>query len=136
MALASSLRRVASKVIGVFGGEVDVTLLLAKGQYDPASGGVAGKSVETIETKGVLEDVYDREVGLRLSNNRLRMDGVIQAGDRRLVIAAQDVDPDSAVRRLTAAATATIREVTYQVIGVFTIEQANQPITYELILRS
>jgi hypothetical protein len=68
----------------------------------------------------VLEDVNKREV------NEL-----IQANDKRLILAAADlaVTPNTADRVV-------ISTVSHQIIRVQTIEQDNTAITYELILRA
>ena len=101
-----------------FGG--DVTLrTVTSGVYNPTTG-TASEATSDATIKGVLEDVNAREVG-----------DLIQAGDRRLTIAAADV---SAVP--TTADRVVISGVTYQVIRITTIEQDNQPITHELILRA
>ena len=118
MALAASLRKTATKLMSKFGG--DVTLrTVTPGVYNPTTG-TASEATSDVTIKGVLEDVNAREVG-----------DLIQAGDRRLTIAAADV---SAVP--TTADRVVISGVTYQVIRITTIEQDNQPITYELILRA
>ena len=69
--------------------------------------------------RGVLEDVNLREVN-----------DLIQAGDKRLLIAAADL-----ANAPTPADRVIIAGRTLQVIQVRTIEQDNEPITYELILR-
>jgi len=118
MTLATPLRKVATKLMSKFGG--DVTLrTVTSGVYNPTTG-TASEATSDVTIKGVLEDVNAREVG-----------DLIQAGDRRLTIAAADV---SAVP--TTADRVVISSVTYQVIRITTIEQDNQPITYELILRA
>ena len=118
MALAGSLRKTATKLMSKFGG--DVTLrTVTPGVYNPTTG-TASEVTSDATIKGVLEDVSAREVG-----------DLIQAGDRRLTIAAADISaaPTSADRVI-------ISGVTYQVVRIATIEQDNQPITYELILRA
>lgn len=118
MALAGSLRKTATKLMSKFGG--DVTLrTVTTGIYNPTTG-TASEVTSDASIKGVLEDVNAREVG-----------DLIQAGDRRLVIAAADVTaaPTTADRII-------ISGVTYQVVRIATIEQDNLPITYELILRA
>ncbi|AGH57685.1 head closure Hc1 [Cyanophage KBS-S-2A] len=118
MTLATPLRKVATKLMSKFGG--DVTLrTVTSGVYNPTTG-TASEATSDVTIKGVLEDVNAREVG-----------DLIQAGDRRLTIAAADV---SAVP--TTADRVVISGVTYQVIRITTIEQDNQPITHELILRA
>ena len=118
MALATSLRKVASKLINKFGGAVTLRTV-ASGVYNPTTG-TASETVSDVTIKGVLQDVNAREVG-----------DLTQSGDRRLIIAAADVNAAP-----TAADRIIISGVTYQVIRIVTIEQDNQPITYELILRA
>ena len=118
MTLATPLRKVATKLMSKFGG--DVTLrTVTPGIYNPTTG-TASEATSDVTIKGVLEDVSAREVG-----------DLIQAGDRRLTIAAADVSaaPTTADRVIISGAT-------YQVVRITTIEQDNQPITYELILRA
>lgn len=118
MALAGSLRKAAAKLTSKFGG--DVTLrTVTPGVYNPTTG-TASETESDVTIKGVLEDVNAREVG-----------DLIQAGDRRLTIAAADVGSTP-----TTSDRVIISGVTYQVIRLTTIEQDNQPITYELILRA
>lgn len=117
MALATSLRNVASKLMAKFGGEVTVRRVTL-GAYNTTTGTAAETTSDT-ELRGVLEDVNLREVN-----------DLIQAGDKRLTIAAADTaaPPTMADRVIIAGRT-------LQVIQVRTIEQDNEPITYELILR-
>lgn len=118
MALASPLRKVASKLMARFGGVATIRRV-ATGSYDPATGTIAETNTDTT-VRGVLEDVNIREV------NEL-----VQAGDKRLIVAAAD---------LTTAPTTVdkvlISNVVHQVIRIQTIEQDNTAITYELILRA
>ena len=117
MALAASLRKVASKLMAKFGGVVTIRRVTL-GTYNTATGAAAETTTDTA-VRGVLEDVNVREVN-----------DLIQAGDKRLMVAAADVTsaPTTADRVLIAA-------VAHQVIQVRTIEQDNTAITYELILR-
>jgi hypothetical protein len=117
MALATSLRNVASKLMAKFGGEV-IIRRVTLGAYNTTTGTAAETTSDT-ELRGVLEDVNLREVN-----------DLIQAGDKRLTIAAADTaaPPTMADRVIIAGRT-------LQVIEVRTIEQDNEPITYELILR-
>jgi hypothetical protein len=100
-----------------FGGEVTVRRVTL-GAYNTTTGTAAETTSDT-ELRGVLEDVNLREVN-----------DLIQAGDKRLTIAAADTaaPPTMADRVIIAGRT-------LQVIQVRTIEQDNEPITYELILR-
>ena len=118
MALAGSLRKTATKLMSKFGG--DVTLrTVTPGIYNPTTG-TASEVTSDVTIKGVLEDVNAREVN-----------DLIQSGDRRLTIAAADVSAAP-----TTADRLVIQGKVFQVVRIATIEQDNQPITYELILRA
>ena len=118
MGLASSLQKVADKVIAKFGGEVIIRYVSA-GSYN-ATTGVVGETISDTEVRGILEGVSVREV------NEL-----IQAGDKRLTVAAKELPsaPETKDR-------AVISSVVHQIISVNTIEQDNEAITYELVLRA
>lgn len=118
MALAVPLRKVASKLMSKLGGEATIRTV-TPGAYNTTTGAVAETTSDTV-VRGVLEDVNAREV------NEL-----VQAGDKRLAVAAADVAaaPSTADRVV-------IGGVLHQVIRVITIEQDNTAITYELILRA
>ena len=118
MALASSLQKVASKIVGKFGGAITFTVVTT-GTYNTTTG-VITETTTTSAIKGVLDAVNAREV------NEL-----VQAIDKKLTIAAIDL----------AAAPATtdrivIGGVSHQIIAVNKIEQDNQAIIYTLILRA
>jgi hypothetical protein len=118
MALASSLQKTASKLMGKFGGALTYRRV-ASGTYNASTGAVTETATD-YSLRGVLEDVNKREV------NEL-----IQANDKRLILAAADlaVTPNTADRVV-------ISTVSHQIIRVQTIEQDNTAITYELILRA
>jgi hypothetical protein len=118
MALASSLQKTASKLMGKFGGALTYRRV-SGGTYNASTGAITETTTD-YNLRGVLQDVKAREV------NEL-----IQAGDKRLYIAATDlaVTPNTADRVIIAA-------VSHQIINVQTIEQDNQSITYELVLRA
>ena len=118
MALSSSLRKVASKVVSKFGGDVTVRIVTG-GSYNTTTGAITESETDST-VKGVLSDVSLREV------NEL-----IQAGDKRLLIAAAAVStaPETKDRVV-------ISSVAHQVIQVNITEQANTAIVYELILRA
>jgi hypothetical protein len=117
MVLATPLRKVASKLMAKFGGEATIRRVTV-GAYNTTTGTAAETTSDTA-LRGVLEDVALREVN-----------DLIQAGDKRLIIAAADT---AAVP--TTADRVIISNRTLQVIEVRTIEQDNEPITFELILR-
>ena len=124
MGLASSLQKVADKAIAKLGGEVIIRYVTA-GVYDAAIGVIAETTSDT-EVRGVIvgrqfqPGVKDSEV------NEL-----IQAGDKRLTVASKELPsaPETKDR-------AVISSVVHQIISVNTIEQDNEAITYELILRA
>ena len=118
MSLANPLRKVARKWMAKFGGVATIRRI-TMGAYDPATGTAAETAADTV-VRGVLEDVNVREVN-----------DLIQAGDKRLTIAAADVAnaPITADKVLIAS-------VVHQVISVATTDQDNTAITYELILRA
>jgi hypothetical protein len=117
MALASPLRKVASKLMAKFGGVATIRRVTT-GSYNATTGTVTETTADTT-VRGVLEDVNLREVN-----------DLIQAGDKRLLIAAADL-----ANAPTTADRVIISGRTLQVIAVRTIEQDNIAITYELILR-
>lgn len=118
MALALPLRKVASKLMAKFGGTATIRFV-TPGAYNAATGTIIETTADTV-VRGVLEDVNAREV------NEL-----IQAGDKKLMIAAADVAmaPNTVDRVI-------INSISHQIIRVDTIEQDNTAITYELILRA
>jgi hypothetical protein len=101
-----------------FGGDVTYRKV-APGTYNSTTGAIVETVTET-GVKGILEDVNLREI------NEL-----IQAGDKRLIVAALDLNgtTPSTFDRVV------ISNIVHQIIRVQTIEQNNEPITYELILR-
>jgi hypothetical protein len=118
MTLANPLRKVASKVVSKFGGDVTVRIVTG-GSYNTTTGTIT-ESESDSTVKGVLSDISLKEV------NEL-----IQAGDKRLLIAAAAVGtaPETKDRVV-------ISSVVHQVIQVNITEQANTAIVYELILRA
>jgi hypothetical protein len=118
MTLSTPLRKVASKLMARFGGEVTIRTVTT-GAYNTTTGAITETTSDN-EIRGVLEDVNAREV------NEL-----VQAGDKKLIIAAADT---AAVPRTVDKVL--ISNVVHQIIRVVTIEQDNEPITYELILRA
>jgi len=117
MALASPLRKVASKLMAKFGGVATIRRVTT-GAYNTSTGTVTETTTDTT-VRGVLEDVNLREAN-----------DLIQANDKRLLIAAADI-----ANPPTTADEVLIGAITHQVI-MRTIEQDNTPITYELILRA
>jgi hypothetical protein len=117
MTLASALQKTASRLMGEFGGALTYRRVTS-GTYNATTGTVNETATDYV-LRGVLQDVNAREV------NEL-----VQAGDKRLFIAAADlvVVPSTADRIVIGA-------VLHQIISIQIIEQGNQSITYELVLR-
>jgi len=118
MTLATPLRKVASKLMAKFGGSATIRRVTT-GVYNTTTGTASETTADTA-VRGVLEDVNLREVN-----------DLIQAGDKRLLIAAADI-----ANAPTTADEVLIGAVVHQVITVRTIGQDNIAITYELILRA
>lgn len=118
MALATSLRQVASKLTNKFGGTVTFRRV-NNNAYNATTGTVDEINVVDTVTRGVLQDINLREVN-----------DLVQATDKRLIIAAADLSlaPDTSDRVV-------IGGISHQIIRIDTIEQDNTAITYELILR-
>ena len=118
MALVDALKKVSSKVITKFGGDVTVRYVTA-GSYNTTTGAITESESDTT-VPGILEDVNLREV------NEL-----VQAGDKRLTVAADDLAtaPETKDRVV-------IGSVVHQIIRVETTEQDNTAIIHELILRA
>lgn len=125
MGLASSLQKTASKVIGKFGGALTYRKVTS-GAYN-ASTGAVGETVTDYALRGVLQDVNLRETNASAQRERY----LIQSGDKNLLIAAADLPftPNTVDKVL-------INAVLHQIITVEIIEQDNQPITYQLLLRA
>ena len=118
MALASSLQKVASKIVGKFGGAITFSVVTA-GAYNTTTGAIA-ETTTTSTIKGVLDAVSAREV------NEL-----VQATDKTLTVAAADL-----AAAPTTADRVTIGGIIHQIISVDKVEQDNQAIIYTLILRA
>ena len=118
MSLSKALEKVADKVVSKFGGDVTIRYVTG-GSYNTTTGAVAETESDS-DVKGVVVDVNVREA------NEL-----IQAGDKKLTVAAKELPsaPETKDR-------AVIGSIVYQIIQVETIEQANDAIIYELILRA
>ena len=118
MALAGSLAKVASTLIGKFGADVTVRFVTA-GAYNTTTGTVTESTSDT-SIKGLVEGVTSTEV-----------DELIKRTDKRLTVAADDLTTVPAPKDRVV-----ISSVEYQIITVNTQEQEGTAITYELFLRA
>jgi hypothetical protein len=118
LALSGPLRKVASKVITKFGGEVTIRRITV-GAYNTSTGTAAETTSDTV-LRGVVEDVNVREVN-----------DLIQSGDKRLTVAAADVAavPSTADRVL-------IGGVRIRSSALLLSSRIIAAITHELILRA
>ena len=112
------LRKGVSKALKATGGSVIVRKVTAAA-YNTTTGAVGETTADTT-VKGVVGNVSAREVK-----------GLIKASDKRLTIAAEDLDYTP-----TASDRVVISSIVYQIIQVETTEQANTAIKYDLVLRA
>jgi hypothetical protein len=117
MALATSLRKTASKLITKLGGSITIRRVTT-GAYNPTTG-TATPSVTSSVIKGVLEDVTQSEVN-----------DLIRSSDKKLTIAAADLTFEPAVSDQV-----TVSGQILQCIRVNRIEQDNTAIVFEMFLR-
>lgn len=117
MALSTSLRKTASKLMAKFGGEVTIKQITT-GAYNPTTGTATPTASETI-VRGVLEAVRERE-----------LNDLIKSTDKKLTVAAADLAAEP-----TVADQVTVSNRILQVVQVNKIEQDNEPIVFELFLR-
>jgi hypothetical protein len=117
MALATSLRKTASKLITKFGGSITIRRVTT-GAYNPTTGTATPSVAETV-IKGVLEDVTQSEVN-----------DLIRSSDKKLTIAAADLIFEPAVSDQV-----TVSGRILQCIRVNRIEQDNTAIVFEMFLR-
>ncbi len=117
MALATSLRQVASKVVNRFGGTVTYRQI-SGGAYNTTTGAIT--ETETDATiKGVLDTVRKQE-----------LNELVHEQDKKLIIAASDltITPSLSDRVV-------ISNVVHQIVKINVIEQDNTAIAVELFLR-
>jgi hypothetical protein len=117
MALATSLRKVASKLMLKFGGEVTFRRITT-GSYNTTTG-AASATASSTTIRGVLENVSEREVN-----------DLIKGTDRKLTIAAADLTFEP-----TVADQFTVGGRILQTVEVRRIEQDNTAIVFEIFLR-
>ena len=111
--LSKGLRKVASKTLNKFGGDITIKRITS-GIYNASTGTVS----ETI--KGILQNVNQRETN-----------DLIKENDKICIIAAKDLDfiPTTTDR-------VSIANIDYQIIRIFTDENDNSEIKYELYIRA
>lgn len=125
MALADSLRKVANKAISKFGGDVTIRYVTA-GSYNTATGSIA-ETVTDTNIKGILEDIEASE----LRKPSTVENSLIRSDDKKLTIASLNLTSAPSLSDKIV-----INNVAHEIIKVKTIEQSNQAIAYELILRA
>ena len=120
MALADSLGKVATNVLKVLGADVTIRYVTS-GSYNTTTGAIT----ETTSDTSIKGHVYDVNVS--------EANELIQAGDKRLIVAAKELAtaPETKDRVV-------ISSIVYQIIRVETTfqETAGDATHYELILRA
>ena len=117
MALSTSLRKVASKLMSKLGGEVTFHRITT-GAYNTSTG-AATATASTTTVRGVLEDVSEREVN-----------DLVKGTDKKLTVAAADLSFEPAVSDQVTVASRVM-----QIVQVNKIEQDNTAIVFEIFLR-
>jgi hypothetical protein len=117
MTLANPLRKVASKLMAKFGGEVTIRRM-ATGVYNPTTG-TASVTASTTTVRGVLENVSEREVN-----------DLVKGTDKKLTVAAADLSFEPAVSDQVTVASRVM-----QIVQVTKTEQDNTAIVFEIFLR-
>ena len=117
MALATPLRKVASKVISRFGGDITYHQV-SGGAYNTTTGAITETETNTT-IKGVLDTVRKQE-----------LNELVHEQDKKLIIAAADltITPSLSDRVV-------ISSIVHQIVRINVIEQDNTAIAVELFLR-
>tara|TARA_R100001510_G_C7536464_1_gene125783 strand:+ start:52 stop:408 length:357 start_codon:yes stop_codon:yes gene_type:complete len=117
MALADALGKAAANAVKSLGADVTIRYVSA-GTYNTTTGLSAETTADT-SVKGVVEAITRSEVN-----------DLVQATDKRLIVAASDLDTAPGTKDRVV-----IESVVYQIIQVLTNEQDNTAITHEMVLR-
>ena len=116
--LSKGLRKVASKTLNKFGGDITIKRITS-GIYN-ASTGTVSETITSVTINGILQNVNQREIN-----------DLIKENDKILIIAASDLEqtPTTSDRVLVAS-------IEYQIIRINIDENDNQNIKYEIYLRA
>ena len=116
--LTKGLREVASKTLNKFGGDITIKRITS-GIYN-ASTGTVSEAITSVTIHGLLQNVNQRETN-----------DLIKENDKICIIAAKDLDfiPTTTDR-------VSIASIDYQIIRIFTDENDNSEIKYELYIRA
>ena len=117
MGIASSSSKIATKLLGKFGGNITIKRDTSRG-YDIEKGEVH-KNLTTVTVKGAIENVVQREVN-----------DLVSAQDKKVTISAGDIDFVPQVKDFVF-----IASIEYKIIQVDTNEVQGEEVTYELYLR-
>ena len=116
--LSKGLRKVASNTINKFGGDKTIKRITS-GIYN-ASTGTVSETITSVTIHGLLQNVNQRETN-----------DLIKENDKICIIAAKDLNfiPTTTDR-------VSIASIDYQIIRIFTDENDNSEIKYELYIRA
>ena len=116
--LSKGLRKVASKTINKFGGDITIKKI-SSGIYNPSTG-IVSETITSITIHGLLQNVNQRETN-----------DLIRENDKICIIAAKDLDfvPTTTDR-------VSIASIDYQIIRIYIDENDNSEIKYELYIRA
>ena len=116
--LSKAARKVTSKVLGKFGCNITFKKIVP-GTYNVSLGSIT-ETIETETIKGILQDVNQRETNALIKDN-----------DKLLIIAASDLSFVPTVSDKVVVAS-----IVYQIIRIYTDENDNENIKYEIYLRA
>tara|TARA_Y100000401_G_C8255143_1_gene190327 strand:+ start:333 stop:692 length:360 start_codon:yes stop_codon:yes gene_type:complete len=116
--LSKAARKISSTVIGKFGGDI-IYKRIINGIYNTSTGAIS-ESITSVNISGVFQNVNQRETN-----------DLIKENDKICIIAAKDLDfIPSTSDKITKT------NIDYQIIRIFTDENDNSNIKYELYLRA
>ena len=116
--ISKGLRNVSSKVLGKFGGDVTFKNI-SSGIYN-ADLGTVSETITSVTIKGILQNVNQRE-----------QNDLIKENDKLLTVAAADLSFVPTVSDKVVVAS-----IVYQIIRIYTDENDNENIKYEIYLRA
>jgi hypothetical protein len=118
MTLDARARATANTLLDKFGKSITLTSIV-EGSYDPATGDMSANTTTNTTHTAIIKDYNGIDF----------MGGVIQSGDRKVMIAALDTTTPQPADKVT------INSEVYQVIAVRYVWSGELPALYELQVR-